>query len=50
MKKAAGGEATAQIMAFTTGSTIAGNLTIHGAASDVIIIRQAESLEEILAF
>ena len=38
----AGGR-TAQLMALAAGSTIAGNLTILGAASNVIIIQQAEA-------
>ncbi len=46
---AAGGR-TAQLMALAAGSTIAGNLTILGAASNVIIIQQAESRGETLTF
>jgi len=46
---AAGGR-TAQFMALAAGSTIAGNLTILGAASNVIIIQQAESRGETLTF
>ena len=37
------GGTTARLMALAAGSTIAGNLTILGAASNVIIIQQAES-------
>ena len=37
-------------MALAAGSTIAGNLTILGAASNVIIIQQAESRGETLTF
>ena len=44
------GGATARLMALAAGSTIAGNLTILGAASNVIIIQQAESREETLTF
>ncbi len=36
------GSGTAQVMALAAGSTIAGNLTILGAASNVIIIQNAE--------
>jgi Na+/H+ antiporter NhaD/arsenite permease-like protein len=45
----AGGE-TARLMALAVGSTIAGNLTILGAASNVIIIQQAEARRETLTF
>lgn len=45
----AGGGA-ARLMALAAGSTIAGNLTILGAASNVIIIQQAESRGETLTF
>ena len=45
----AGGTA-ARLMALAAGSTIAGNLTILGAASNVIIIQQAESRGETLTF
>jgi len=38
----AGGSSVAIMMALTAGSTIAGNLTILGAASNVIIIQNAE--------
>ena len=44
------GGTTAQLMALAAGSTIAGNLTILGAASNVIIIQQAESRGETLTF
>ena len=37
-------------MALAAGSTIAGNLTILGAASNVIIIQQAEARGETLTF
>lgn len=46
----AAGGTTAQLMALAAGSTIAGNLTILGAASNVIIIQQAESRGETLTF
>jgi len=36
------GASTAQLVALAAGSTIAGNLTILGAASNVIIIQNAE--------
>ncbi|RPJ52698.1 MAG: anion transporter, partial [Methanobacteriota archaeon] len=39
-----------QLMALAAGSTIAGNLTIIGAASNVIIIQQAEKRGETLTF
>ena len=45
----AGGE-TARLMALAAGSTIAGNLTILGAASNVIVIQQAEARGETLTF
>jgi len=44
------GGGTARLMALAAGSTIAGNLTILGAASNVIIIQQAESRGETLTF
>ena len=44
------GGATAQLMALAAGSTIAGNLTILGAASNVIIIQNAEKSGETLTF
>ena len=44
------GGTTAQIMALAAGSTIAGNLTILGAASNVIIIQNAEKQGETLTF
>lgn len=44
------GGTTAQLMALAAGSTIAGNLTILGAASNVIIIQQAEARGETLMF
>ena len=37
------GATTAGMMALAAGSTIAGNLTILGAASNVIIVQNAES-------
>jgi len=45
----AGGQ-TSQLMALAAGSTIAGNLTILGAASNVIIIQNAEKQGETLTF
>ncbi len=45
----AGGTST-QLMALAAGSTIAGNLTILGAASNVIIIQNAEKQGETLTF
>jgi Na+/H+ antiporter NhaD/arsenite permease-like protein len=42
------GGTTAQLMALAAGSTIAGNLTILGAASNVIIIENAEKQGETL--
>ena len=44
------GGTTAQMMALAAGSTIAGNLTILGAASNVIIIQNAEKQGETLTF
>jgi Na+/H+ antiporter NhaD/arsenite permease-like protein len=44
------GGSTAQLMALAAGSTIAGNLTILGAASNVIIIQNAEKQNETLTF
>ncbi len=44
------GGTTAQLMALAAGSTIAGNLTILGAASNVIIIQNAEKNGETLTF
>jgi Na+/H+ antiporter NhaD/arsenite permease-like protein len=44
------GGTTAQLMALAAGSTIAGNLTILGAASNVIIIENAEKQGETLTF
>jgi Na+/H+ antiporter NhaD/arsenite permease-like protein len=44
------GGGTARLMALVAGSTIAGNLTILGAASNVIIIQQAESRGETITF
>jgi len=44
------GGTTAQLMALAAGSTIAGNLTILGAASNVIIIQDAEKQGETLTF
>jgi Na+/H+ antiporter NhaD/arsenite permease-like protein len=44
------GGTTAQLMALGAGSTIAGNLTILGAASNVIIIQNAEKQGETLTF
>jgi Na+/H+ antiporter NhaD/arsenite permease-like protein len=44
------GGGTARLMALAAGSTIAGNVTILGAASNVIIIQQAESRGETLTF
>ena len=46
----AGGGATAQLMALAAGSTIAGNLTILGAASNVIIIQNAEKQGQTISF
>ena len=44
------GGTSAQLMALAAGSTIAGNLTILGAASNVIIIQNAEKQGETLTF
>jgi Na+/H+ antiporter NhaD/arsenite permease-like protein len=44
------GGTTAQLMALAAGSTLAGNLTILGAASNVIIIQNAERQKETLTF
>jgi len=44
------GGTTTQLMALAAGSTIAGNLTILGAASNVIIIQNAEKQGETLTF
>jgi Na+/H+ antiporter NhaD/arsenite permease-like protein len=44
------GGTTAQLMALAAGSTIAGNLTILGAASNVIIIQNAEKSGKTLTF
>jgi Na+/H+ antiporter NhaD/arsenite permease-like protein len=44
------GGTTAQLMALAAGSTIAGNLTILGAASNVIIIQNAEKHGVTLTF
>ncbi len=44
------GGTTAQLMALAAGSTIAGNLTVLGAASNVIIIQNAEKQGETLTF
>jgi Na+/H+ antiporter NhaD/arsenite permease-like protein len=44
------GGTTIQMMALAAGSTIAGNLTILGAASNVIIIQNAEKQGESLTF
>ena len=46
----AGGGTTTQLMALAAGSTIAGNLTILGAASNVIIIQNAEKQGETISF
>jgi Na+/H+ antiporter NhaD/arsenite permease-like protein len=46
----AGSTTTAQLMALAAGSTLAGNLTILGAASNVIIIQNAEKHGETLTF
>ena len=46
----AGGGTTAHLMALAAGSTIAGNLTILGAASNVIIIQNAEKQGETISF
>ena len=44
------GGTTGQLMALAAGSTIAGNLTILGAASNVIIIQNAEKQGETITF
>jgi len=44
------GTGTAQLMALAAGSTLAGNLTILGAASNVIIIQNAEKQGATLTF
>jgi Na+/H+ antiporter NhaD/arsenite permease-like protein len=44
------GGAIPQLMALAAGSTIAGNLTILGAASNVIIIQNAEKQGETITF
>jgi Na+/H+ antiporter NhaD/arsenite permease-like protein len=44
------GGTTAQLMALAAGSTLAGNLTILGAASNVIIIQNAEKSGQTLTF
>ena len=44
------GGTTVQLMALAAGSTIAGNLTILGAASNVIIIQNAEKRGETVTF
>ena len=44
------GAGTAQLMALAAGSTIAGNLTILGAASNVIIIQNAEKQGATITF
>jgi Na+/H+ antiporter NhaD/arsenite permease-like protein len=44
------GGSTAALMALAAGSTIAGNLSILGAASNVIIIQNAEKEGETLTF
>jgi Na+/H+ antiporter NhaD/arsenite permease-like protein len=46
----AGGGTTAHLMALAAGSTIAGNLTILGAASNVIIIQNAEKQGQTISF
>ena len=46
----AGGGSTAQLMALAAGSTIAGNLTILGAASNVIVIQNAEKQGQTISF
>jgi len=47
---AAGGVTTTQLMALAAGSTIAGNLTILGAASNVIIFQNAEKQGQTISF
>ena len=44
------GGTTGQLMALAAGSTIAGNLTILGAASNVIIVQNAEKQGETITF
>ena len=44
------GGTMAQLLALAAGSTIAGNLTILGAASNVIIIQNAEKQNETVTF
>jgi Na+/H+ antiporter NhaD/arsenite permease-like protein len=44
------GGTTVELMALAAGSTIAGNLTILGAASNVIIIQNAEKQGQTLTF
>jgi Na+/H+ antiporter NhaD/arsenite permease-like protein len=44
------GSTTSRIMALAAGSTLAGNLTVLGAASNVIIIQNAEKQGETLTF
>ena len=44
------GGTTSQLMALAAGSTIAGNVTILGAASNVIIVQNAEKQGETLTF
>lgn len=44
------GGTTARLMALAAGSTLAGNLTILGAASNIIIIQNAEKSGETLTF
>ena len=46
----AGSGTTSHLMALAAGSTIAGNLTILGAASNVIIIQNAEKQGETISF
>ena len=46
----AGGGTTTRLLALAAGSTIAGNLTILGAASNVIIIQNAEKQGETISF
>ena len=46
----AGDGTTAQLMALAAGSTVAGNLTILGAASNVIIIQNAEKQGNTISF
>lgn len=45
-----GGTSTKQLVALAAGSTIAGNLTILGAASNVIVIQNAERSDQTLTF